>query len=145
MQETQVPSLGQDDPLEKETQPTPVSLPGNPMDRGARQAAVHGATEESDKTERPNNHRTGHSSCVSGLLQRTWKASSLLLFLASLGSTRGLSFWTSDRTCTRRILSAVVTTGPQGSPTYEALNLISPHLWKSSADPGWRATSPLAP
>ena len=28
VQETQVPSLGQEDPLEKEMQPTPVSLPG---------------------------------------------------------------------------------------------------------------------
>ena len=28
MRETQVQSLGQEDPLEKETAPTPVSLPG---------------------------------------------------------------------------------------------------------------------
>ena len=28
VQETQVPSLGQEDPLEKEMQPTPVSVPG---------------------------------------------------------------------------------------------------------------------
>ena len=30
MQETQFPSLGQEDPLEEEWQPTPVSLPGEP-------------------------------------------------------------------------------------------------------------------
>ena len=38
-----VGSLGQEDPLEKERQPTPVgSCLGNPMDRGAWQATVHG-------------------------------------------------------------------------------------------------------
>ena len=41
MQETQVQSLGWEDPLEKEWQPTPVFLRGNPMDRGAWHAAVH--------------------------------------------------------------------------------------------------------
>ena len=36
MQEIQVLSLGQEDPLEKEMEiPTPVFLPRNPMDRGA--------------------------------------------------------------------------------------------------------------
>ena len=36
MQETQVLSLGQEDPLEKEMEiPTPVFLPRNSMDRGA--------------------------------------------------------------------------------------------------------------
>ena len=38
VQETQVPSLGQEDPLEKEIA---LFLPGNPMDRGAWQATVH--------------------------------------------------------------------------------------------------------
>ena len=33
MQETQVQSLGREDPLEKEVQPTPVFLPGKSMDR----------------------------------------------------------------------------------------------------------------
>ena len=37
----QVQSLGWEDPLEKKWQPTLVFLPGNPMDRGAWQAAVH--------------------------------------------------------------------------------------------------------
>ena len=40
MQETRVQSLGQEDPGRRKTQPTPVSLVGNPMDRGAWQAAV---------------------------------------------------------------------------------------------------------
>ena len=37
MQETQVQSLSQEDPLEKE-----MAIIGNPMDRGARWATVHG-------------------------------------------------------------------------------------------------------
>ena len=41
MQETWIQSLGQEDPLEKEWQPTSVSLPGKTMDRGAWQATVH--------------------------------------------------------------------------------------------------------
>ena len=41
MQETQVQSLGQEDPLEKEWQPTPVFLPGKSHDRGAWWATVH--------------------------------------------------------------------------------------------------------
>ena len=48
MQKTQVGSLGQEDPLEKGWQPTPVSLPGETHDRGAWQATVHGVTKESD-------------------------------------------------------------------------------------------------
>ena len=35
-------SLGWEDPLEEERQPTPVFLPGKPIDTGARQATVHG-------------------------------------------------------------------------------------------------------
>ena len=34
----QVQFLGQEDPLEKETQPTPVFLLENPMDTGAQRA-----------------------------------------------------------------------------------------------------------
>ena len=47
MQETQVPSLGGEDPLE-EGMATHSSILGNPMDRGAWQASVHGVTKESD-------------------------------------------------------------------------------------------------
>ena len=35
MQGTWVRSLGWEDPLEKQMQPTPLFLSGNPMDRGA--------------------------------------------------------------------------------------------------------------
>ena len=44
MEETQVQSLGQEGPLEKKRQPTSYSCLGNPMDRGAWQATVHGVT-----------------------------------------------------------------------------------------------------
>ena len=46
-----VPSLGREDPLEKEV----VSL-GNPMDRGAWWATVLKGRKESDTTERLNNN-----------------------------------------------------------------------------------------
>ena len=45
MQEVQVPSPGQEDPLEEARQPTPVFLPGEPVDRGARWATVHGVAK----------------------------------------------------------------------------------------------------
>ena len=40
MQDTWVWSLGWEDPLEKEIQPTPVFLPGEFLGRGAGQATV---------------------------------------------------------------------------------------------------------
>ena len=42
MQETQIQSLGQEEPLERKGQPTPGSCLGNPMDRGALRATVRG-------------------------------------------------------------------------------------------------------
>jgi len=46
MQETQVQSLGRGDPLEKETATAlQYSYLGNPMNRGAWQATVHGTAE----------------------------------------------------------------------------------------------------
>ena len=47
MQETWVQSLGQEDPLEKgmATHSSIYSCLGNPMDRGAWQATVHGVTK----------------------------------------------------------------------------------------------------
>ena len=39
-QETQVQSLGQEDPWRRKWQPAPVFLPENSMDKGAWQAAV---------------------------------------------------------------------------------------------------------
>ena len=51
MQEMWVWPLGWDDPLEKEMQPTPwvVFLTGNPKDRGAWWALVHGVAKQLDK------------------------------------------------------------------------------------------------
>ena len=48
---TQVPSLGQKDPLEKKWQPTLVFLPGESPGRGTWQTAVHGSHKELDTTE----------------------------------------------------------------------------------------------
>ena len=45
MQETQVQSLDQEDPWRRKWQPTLVFLLGNPMDRGAWRAAVHGVAQ----------------------------------------------------------------------------------------------------
>ena len=41
MWDTQVRSLGREDPWRREWQPTPVFLLEKPMDRGASQATVH--------------------------------------------------------------------------------------------------------
>ena len=51
MQEMQVRSLGREDPLEEGMATHSSSCLGNPMDRGAWWAAVHGVTKESDTTE----------------------------------------------------------------------------------------------
>ena len=56
MQETQemeVYSLGWEDPLEMEMNGNPLqySCLGNPMDREAWQATLHGVTKESDTSE----------------------------------------------------------------------------------------------
>ena len=37
-------------PWQRKWQPTPVFLPGNHMDRGARRATVHGVARELDRT-----------------------------------------------------------------------------------------------
>ena len=52
MQKTWVRSLGQEDALEKGNgNPFQYSCLGNPMDRGAWQATVHGVVKESDLTK----------------------------------------------------------------------------------------------
>ena len=52
MQETQVQSLGLEDPLEKENgNPLQYSCMENPMDRGAWQATGQGVAKELDTTE----------------------------------------------------------------------------------------------
>ena len=55
MQETQVPPLDQEDPLEK-GMATHSSILGNPMDRGAWRATVHEVAKEQDTTEWLNNN-----------------------------------------------------------------------------------------
>ena len=52
MQKTQLRSLGSEDPLEKGMATHSYSCLGNPMDRTACQATVHGGHKESDTTER---------------------------------------------------------------------------------------------
>ena len=49
-QEAWIPSLGQEDLLEQEWQPTLVCLPGKSMDRVAWLATVHGVKKELDTT-----------------------------------------------------------------------------------------------
>ena len=53
MQKTPVQFLDWEDPLEEEmaTHSSILACLGNPMDRGAWGATVHGVTKESDKTE----------------------------------------------------------------------------------------------
>ena len=51
MWETRVGSLGQEDPLEKEMETTPVFLPGGSHDREAWWAIVHRVANELDTTE----------------------------------------------------------------------------------------------
>ena len=48
MQEMQVQSLGWEDPQRKNGNPLQYSYLGNPMDRGAWWAIVHGVTKELD-------------------------------------------------------------------------------------------------
>ena len=45
VQETWDQSLGCEDPREENDNPLQYSYPGNPMDRGAWQAALHGVTK----------------------------------------------------------------------------------------------------
>ena len=58
IQETRVWSLGWEGPLEKEMAThCNISCLGNPIDRGARWATVHGVMKESDMAEWLNNHK----------------------------------------------------------------------------------------
>ena len=61
MQETQVPFLGQEGPLEKEMAPLRYSCLGNPMDRGAWQDIAHGVAKELEMTlTKQQQRRTSH-------------------------------------------------------------------------------------
>ena len=52
-QDTCVQFLHREDPPEKEMAPLQYSCLGNPMDRGAWWATVHGVTKELDMTKQP--------------------------------------------------------------------------------------------
>ena len=54
-QETWIPSLGQEDPLEREMATHSNGFSGKPMDRGAWRVAVHGVAKEPDMTYQLNN------------------------------------------------------------------------------------------
>lgn len=56
MQETQVHSLYQEHPLEEEMGTHRYSRLENPLDKGARQAKIHGVATELDTTEHLNNY-----------------------------------------------------------------------------------------
>ena len=53
MEEMKVRSLGQEDPLQGEMATPPVFLLEDPMDRGARWAAVHRVTKSQTQLKRP--------------------------------------------------------------------------------------------
>ena len=57
MQEMRVRSPGWEDPRRRKWQPTPYSCLGDPMDRGAWLATVHGVAKESDMTHQLNNNK----------------------------------------------------------------------------------------
>ena len=58
MREMWVQSLGQEDsPGEENGNPFQYSFLGNPVDRGACWATVHGVTKELDTTKKLNTHR----------------------------------------------------------------------------------------
>ena len=54
--ETQVRSLGQEDPLEEAWQPTPVSLPGDSHGQRSLEGHSPRGRKESDTTEAPSMH-----------------------------------------------------------------------------------------
>ena len=60
MLETQVGSLGQEDPLEEHSS---ILASENPMDRGAWEATVHGVPKESDTIQQLNNNKPNKSIC----------------------------------------------------------------------------------
>ena len=62
-QETQVQFSGWEDPLEKDMAPNSIFLLGNPMDRGAWLAIVHGVTKELDMTITEQQTHTQASGC----------------------------------------------------------------------------------
>ena len=72
--EAQVWSLGQEDPQRRKWKPTPVLLSGNPMDRGAWQATVHGVTKSWNNwvMERARAHTHTHTHTHTDHLTFCW-------------------------------------------------------------------------
>ena len=65
LQEIQVPSLGQEDPLEKDNgSPLQYSCRDNPMDREAWWVTVHGVAKELDRPEWLKNNKPSSSQCL---------------------------------------------------------------------------------
>ena len=102
-QEAWIPSLGQEDPLEREMATHSSGFSGKPMDRGARWAAVHGVAKVLDMTYQLNNN------------------SSVLTFQLLdwvLNSMEKLSFWDLKRslriTAVQNIQSKWVWNGTEG-------------------------------
>ena len=98
MQETRVSSLGQEDPLEKGTAyPCQCFCLGNPMDRGAWWATVHGVPKGSDATYQLNSRSTALTADpVRGVQQR--KPSVTAGEEAESATTVGDSLTVSDKT-----------------------------------------------
>ena len=61
VQEMQVPSLGWEDTLEREWQPTPVFLLENSMDRGAWRATVYGVAKSQTQLKPLSAHTHRHT------------------------------------------------------------------------------------
>ena len=69
MQEMQVRSLGQEDPLDKGNgNPLQYSCLENPMDRGAWWVIVHGVAKESDMNEQLNTNKMKSPQSCHGLM-----------------------------------------------------------------------------
>ena len=78
MQEAQVQSLGQHDPLEEEMAARSSSPLGNPVHRGGWQAAVHGVAE-SGTTERLGTALAGSGLGKQGLWELGFRSNSVWL------------------------------------------------------------------
>ena len=67
--EGSIPGSGRP-PGEGDGNPLQCSCLGNPTDRGARQASVHGATRESSMTEQPNHNKREYGIVVTPVASR---------------------------------------------------------------------------
>ena len=85
--QTRVQSLDQEDPLEEDRQPTPVFLPGESMDRGAWQAAVHSVTKSQRRLKQLSMHAL---KWLSGVVRSCWVEISCYLPTTITASTNHL-------------------------------------------------------